>query len=225
VPAAVVAATLPVTPWLPIAAWRWQRAYRLLGARVLVVIMLALALLANFASDGDAAPLPFVPLLDPLDLAIGAVALAAVSWWQRVGAAARDGPLSIPAVAILAGVAALSWLTLTTLRTLHHWNGLPFSAAAAWHSPVAQATIALVWTVAALVVMVLGNRRGARTAWFAGAALLALVVAKLFLVDLAQAGTIERIVSFTGVGALLLAVGYLAPVPARRGGAAHEPDG
>jgi len=49
-----------------------------------------------------------------------------------------------------------------------------------------------------------------------GAALLALVVAKLFLVDLAQVGTVERIVSFIGVGLLLLLIGYLAPVPPRR---------
>jgi uncharacterized membrane protein len=36
---------------------------------------------------------------------------------------------------------------------------------------------------------------------------------KLFMVDLSGQGTIERIVSFVGVGALILVIGYLAPVP------------
>ena len=47
----------------------------------------------------------------------------------------------------------------------------------------------------------------------AGAGLLVLVVAKLFLVDLSNVGGVERIISFLGVGALMLAIGYLAPFP------------
>ena len=43
------------------------------------------------------------------------------------------------------------------------------------------------------------------------------VVVKLFLVDLGNTGTLERIVSFLGVGLLLLVVGYVAPVPPRAG--------
>ena len=38
---------------------------------------------------------------------------------------------------------------------------------------------------------------------------------KLFVVDLAATGTVERIVAFLGVGGLLLLVGYFAPVPPR----------
>ncbi len=52
--------------------------------------------------------------------------------------------------------------------------------------------------------------------WGVGAALLGLVVAKLFLVELADRGTLSRIVSFIVVGGLMLAVGYLAPIPPRR---------
>jgi uncharacterized membrane protein len=39
------------------------------------------------------------------------------------------------------------------------------------------------------------------------------VVAKLFVVDLSNVGTIARIVSFIGVGVLMLVVGYFSPVP------------
>ncbi|MGZ9188259.1 MAG: DUF2339 domain-containing protein, partial [Candidatus Binatia bacterium] len=47
----------------------------------------------------------------------------------------------------------------------------------------------------------------------AGAGLMAIVVAKLFFVDLSNVGGIERIVSFIGVGLLMLVVGYFSPVP------------
>jgi uncharacterized membrane protein len=75
--------------------------------------------------------------------------------------------------------------------------------------------LSLLSTTIALAALV-ANRVAARSGWVAGAALLAIVVAKLFVVDLSRVGSIERIVSFIGVGVLLLAVGYFAPVPARR---------
>ena len=49
--------------------------------------------------------------------------------------------------------------------------------------------------------------------WFAGLSLLAVVIAKLFFVDLSTVGSIERIVSFIGVGLLMLVVGYYSPLP------------
>ena len=44
---------------------------------------------------------------------------------------------------------------------------------------------------------------------------MAVVVAKLALVDLSNIGTVERIVSFIGVGLLMLLIGYISPVPPR----------
>jgi uncharacterized membrane protein len=46
------------------------------------------------------------------------------------------------------------------------------------------------------------------------------VVAKLFFVDLSSIGTLERIVSFLGVGMLMLVIGYVSPLPP--GAAARE---
>jgi uncharacterized membrane protein len=54
-----------------------------------------------------------------------------------------------------------------------------------------------------------------RTVWFTGVALLAAVVAKLFLVDLAGVGTVARMISFVVVGLLILIVGYVSPLPPR----------
>jgi uncharacterized membrane protein len=64
--------------------------------------------------------------------------------------------------------------------------------------------------------MLIAARRRWRSVWLTGAALMIVVVAKLFLVDLSSVGTIARIASFLSVGALLLATGYFAPLPPRR---------
>ena len=47
------------------------------------------------------------------------------------------------------------------------------------------------------------------------AVLMTVVVIKLFLVELDNTGTVARVVSFLGVGVLLLIVGYYSPVPPR----------
>jgi uncharacterized membrane protein len=64
--------------------------------------------------------------------------------------------------------------------------------------------------------MLVAGRRRNRLVWLVGAALLAVVIAKLFLVDLSKVGSVERIVSFVGVGLLMLIVGYFSPLPPAR---------
>jgi uncharacterized membrane protein len=59
--------------------------------------------------------------------------------------------------------------------------------------------------------------------WIGCAVLLAVVVVKLFTVDLSQLSTVARIGTFLAVGALLLVVGYVSPVPP--GAAVEEPFG
>jgi uncharacterized membrane protein len=86
----------------------------------------------------------------------------------------------------------------------------------AWLSSLAvQSGLALLWSLTALAAMWFGARRGLRVPWVVGAALLAAVVLKLLLVDLSGTGTVTRIVSFIGVGVLMLVIGYVAPLPAK----------
>jgi uncharacterized membrane protein len=61
--------------------------------------------------------------------------------------------------------------------------------------------------------MLTATRIRARALWLTGAGLLVAVVVKLFLIDLSSIGTIERIVSFVGVGVLMLVLGYFSPLP------------
>jgi uncharacterized membrane protein len=61
--------------------------------------------------------------------------------------------------------------------------------------------------------MLAATRTRARVVWLTGAGLLGVVIAKLFLVDLSHVGTVERIISFVGVGLLMLIIGYFSPLP------------
>ena len=107
------------------------------------------------------------------------------------------------------------WLNALLLRTLHQWIHVPWSLSGVLQSTVTQTTLSIFWASLALGAMLLATRKSDRLVWFAGAALLAAVIAKLFCVDLSSVGSIERIVSFVGVGVLMLVIGYYSPLPPR----------
>ncbi len=201
-------------------ARRWPvsallQAYRSSAAAVLTLGLLLWTLAANLVSNGSARPLPHVPLLNPLDLGIG-VALAASWAWLR-SAPARLGLARHPALApSLLGAAGFVWLNAMLVRAFHHWGGVPFRFSAWTESLAVQTGITLLWSITALVLMWLSARRAQREPWIVGAVLLAAVVGKLLLVDLSGSGTVTRIVSFIGVGVLMLVIGYVAPLPAAR---------
>jgi uncharacterized membrane protein len=208
----VPAALLLVLP-RPATARTWPvralpEAYRGSAAAVLAAALWLWTLVANVASDGSAAPLPHVPLLNPLDLGIG-VALAATLLWLK-----SSGRIARWSLAMAAG-AGFVWLNAILVRGFHHYGGVPYHVDAWLGSLAVQTGITLLWTAIALVAMWLGAARSARLPWIAGAGLLAAVVVKLLVVDLSGSGSVTRIVSFIGVGVLMLVIGYVAPLPAK----------
>jgi uncharacterized membrane protein len=198
------------------------------GAAPIAVYLIAWTLYANFTNDGDPAPLPYLPLLTPLDVAQLAVFVLIPYWLRAARSLNLLGSLfSQPGwLYALFGGTAFIWVNGILLRTLHHWAGVPFSLDLMLHSVLVQTAFSIFWTVLALVAMAFATRRSVRALWFAGAALMTVVVAKLFLVDLSNIGGVERIVSFIGVGVLMLVIGYFAPVPpkAARAQAAATPE-
>jgi uncharacterized membrane protein len=167
-------------------------------------------LLLNAFAHGDAAPLPYLPLLGPADLALALLAVALVESWLRAG---RPWPGVIgPAFAALAFV----WLNGLLARSVAQWADVPFRASALWEATPFQSALSISWTLVALGGMVWCTRRGWRSRWIAAATLLGVTVAKLFVVDLSTLSTGAKIATFLVVGALLLVVGYLSPVPPAR---------
>jgi uncharacterized membrane protein len=185
-------------------------AYAQAGAAVLSLALAAWVLIANWASPGNAQPLPYIPVLNPLDLGIAAALLAVVAWLRSPAAAATGLPLQT--LAVPAGTAFL-WLNGMLIRSFHHWGGVPYHVDGWLDSRGVQTGLALLWSGLALVLMLLGTRRHQRAPWLAGAVLLGAVVLKLLIFDLQGSGTVLRIVSFIGVGVLMLVIGYVAPLP------------
>jgi uncharacterized membrane protein len=181
-------------------------AYRTSAAAILAAGLWVWTLVANIASDGSAAPLPYLPLLNPLDIGIGIALAATLLWLRHVD---RVAPWSL---AMAAG-AGFVWLNAILVRSFHHYAGVPYHFDAWLDSLAVQTGITLLWTAIALVTMWVASTRSARETWFAGAALLAAVVLKLVLVDLS--GSLTRIVSFIGVGVLMLVIAYVAPLPTK----------
>lgn len=196
-------------PVAPIADW-YRRYLIPLGA----LWTLLLVVFWNFTQNGRMEPLPYLPILNPLDLTTGFAALLVVAAWRLYAAPDKRTPPSL--LPRLAGLFGFIWFNLILLRTASHYLDITYEFEPLFHSQFVQTMLSLVWSATALVLMHFAAKRQIRTAWIAGALLVALVVAKLFFIDLSNAGGIERIVSFLGVGGLLLAIGYLAPFPTAR---------
>ncbi|MDH6170435.1 putative membrane protein [Variovorax boronicumulans] len=193
----------------------YRSAYLEFAATPVAVYLLAWVWVTNAVSPGNAAPLPYVPLLNPLELAQWLVLFALVLWWRALpqGSSARVQPMVAKGAV---GFTGLALLTGMVLRTCHHYAGVEWRFDALYASWLTQAALSITWAICGVVAMVLGHGRRVRTLWIAGAALLGVVVLKLFFVELADRGGLFRIVSFIAVGALLLLVGYFAPVPPKK---------
>jgi uncharacterized membrane protein len=176
------------------------------GTIVAVALGLGFTALA-LLNPGDPAPLSYLPLVNPLEASL-ALALGALFLWAR-----RDAHVSPQALYRGLGIGAFIVLNGIVARTVHHWLGVPWQVSALVASRPLQATLTLTWTVAALAAMVVATRGQLRMLWLTGAGLLAAAVVKLFALDLAALSGLTRVVAFLGVGALLLVIGYVAPLP------------
>jgi len=157
-------------------------------------------------------PVLYIPLINPLDIVIALAALAVFVWWKAI----KQSNLvwfEAKYFYLLAGLVGFILFNADIARVAHHWFDTAWNVQAMQHSVEFQAGLSLSWSALALVLMSWASRQGVRVLWMTGAALLALVVIKLFIIDLSGTGTMARIVSFLGVGGLLLFIGYMSPVP------------
>jgi uncharacterized membrane protein len=170
-------------------------------------------ILLNATSPASSGAIPYVPLFNPLEIATVLFAAGALSYWRKLLALRPGllGNLNLEGPAL--GALALFLLTMIVARSVHRYADVPFVLARLIDSDIFQAALSIIWGSAAIGAMIVGARKANRWVWLAGAALMGAVVIKLFIVELGNTGTVERVVSFLGVGILLLVVGYVAPVP------------
>jgi len=205
-----------------LAATRWPLNRHAVDYAWTAAVPIALGIFSGAAaialfSSGDTAPLPFVPLLNPVDVMV-ALAAGVLLLWRRAVLAADAVPAGAALLAskrIWLPIAALGFVAANGawLRTAHHLAGVEWEADTLLGNALVETGIAILWTVIALTLMVVAHRRATRSLWLAGASLLGATVVKLLVVDLYATGGGARIIAFIAVGMLMLLVGYLAPLP------------
>ncbi len=191
----------------------------LAAAPIAIVLAVATAIIA-LINSGNSAPLRFLPLLNPLDCTLLITVVVLWQWGQalRLLLSQKQGDVLHYILNWLLAALALLVVNGAVARTVHHLLGVPYTWDALYASAILQMSYALLWGLLALTLMFIAHSRRLHQLWMIGAAILALTVIKLFLVDLAQIGTLSRIVSFLGVGLLTITIAYFWPAPPRHAG-------
>jgi len=192
------------------------KAYKHISALVIIAFMLVWSVIFNFLMVLKPEPIPYLPIFNPIDLIQLLALWTVVKWYSLHGHKLAESLVDkFDSRWILGSLAGFvfAWFNVTLLKIIHVISDVSYNPDALFDSALVQTSISISWTMIGLVVMVLASKKAQRQLWLIGASLTAIVVAKLFLLDLSEQGTIERIISFIVVGALLLVVGYLSPVP------------
>ncbi|MCD1127420.1 DUF2339 domain-containing protein [Jinshanibacter sp. LJY008] len=174
-------------------------------------------LLTGNMMDGQMVNWRYIPLVNPLEEAAMFGILMLVIWLRRISVILKPHAIQLDAIIPLVGWGlAFWWFNGILLRVLAYYADIAWWFDALWASRMIHTTFAIVWTLIALICMVFSARTGRRVIWFIGAALLGVVILKLFLVDSAKGGGLARAIAFLGVAVLLLVVGYFSPLPPRQ---------
>jgi len=103
--------------------------------------------------------------------------------------------------------ASFTGFVFINLEIRHLWQGTVSLSPPAGNGELYTYTIT--WLVLAIVALLAGSIRYGKTVYKGGMALLMLVVAKIFLVDMADLEGLLRVTSFMGLGLSLLGLAYL----------------
>ena len=212
-----------LTLWFIMKANNWpiknNRNHYLQQTGAILAIYLILWGLFTATTYGSSDPLPWIPLLNPLDITLVIVLLTLYKGWQS---SLRDkefiATISLfqPNQSLFAiGIAGLTflWLNFTLFRIASHWFDVPYNAQGIYHSNLVQTAVSVLWALSGVLLTIYASRQKMRVVWIAGGILLGVVVVKLFTVDLSSLSSLARIVSFLVVGILLTSIGYFAPLP------------
>ncbi|GEM47465.1 membrane protein [Deinococcus cellulosilyticus NBRC 106333 = KACC 11606] len=153
--------------------------------------------------------LPFLNLLEGAQVALYVTLFYHQLPWNTTPASRRFRRNAL----ILGGVLGVSGMIV---RFMHAQFGVPWDFGNIVDHNNTQTVLSIFWSITALIFTVYANRSRDRDLWTIGAGILVFVVVKLFILDLSGSDTWARVISFLGVGLLLLFMGFVAPVPPRK---------
>ncbi|MEZ5567911.1 MAG: DUF2339 domain-containing protein [Halioglobus sp.] len=159
-------------------------------------------------------PVGATPLLNSITLAFVLPAIMAYLVYRYYLSAFRR---------LAGGLAAVTAFTGISLHIRHLWQGSVSIARPTGDGELY--TYSAVWLLIAATSILYAGSRNRPDLYRAGMVLLLMVVAKLFLIDMAGLGGLWRVASFMGLGLSLLALAYLYRRQVARPGSEQHPAG
>lgn len=179
-----------------VALWAWRLAGGLAAGTALLVQVLT----ANPVFEpADVGQLVIVNLLLPAYAVPAAMAALARRWTDADGS---------PAAGLIAEATASVLAFAYVSFEVRHFFDPGFDRGGLDAEGVELYAYSFVWLLFGVALLVLGFVRGVAALRHAGMALVCIVVGKVFLVDMADLHGLLRVLSFLGLGAALLGLGY-----------------
>jgi uncharacterized membrane protein len=180
----------------PVTVWAWRAS----GALAVATVLIVQVLLANpIFSDADVGSLPIFNLL-LLAYAAPAVMAALASRWL-------DGETEKIAFMVAQVSASILAFVYVSMEVRHFFDPA-FERDGLGAEGLELYAYSIVWLLFGVALLALGFARGVAALRHAGMALVCVVVAKVFLIDMAGLQGLLRVLSFLGLGAALLGLGY-----------------
>jgi hypothetical protein len=171
----------------------------------------ALWFIVTLFMTGDPSPLPlYLPLLNPIEL-LEALCIAVIIVVNLKAKKAGLAAMGKAAIVTITDVMIFVWLIAMIVRIVHFFGKVPYYTAA--YTDAFRLSLFILMALWGIGHIIAGHRLALRPVWIAGAILTVIDLIKLLLLDLANAGTPVRIVLFFIAGAVLLFIGWAAPLP------------
>ncbi|SFV65683.1 hypothetical protein MNB_SV-13-1764 [hydrothermal vent metagenome] len=187
----------------------YRHSYQLIGSAGLIVFLFVWTVsVFSIATPTSQLSIPLFNLLDITQILV----LANIYYWtiQNKSFLPKEYHLQLYGLFIFL---VLILINVIFARAIHTFTAIPYNFFSLWQNAYFQTGLSILWSSIAIILMLLSKKFHSRPLWIAGFSLLILIVLKLFFIELAQSGTIERIISFMVVGTLLLVIGYFVPLP------------
>jgi uncharacterized membrane protein len=177
-----------------------RAAWRLSGALALATAVVVQVLIANpILVRADVGHLPILNGLLLAYAAPAAMAFLARRWMDMEGS---------PEVRLLTEIAATVLAFVYVSLEVRHFFDPGFARGSQWAGGIELYAYSFVWLLFGVGLLAVGFWREAPALRHAGMALVCIVVAKVFLIDMAGLKGLLRVLSFLGLGAALLGLGY-----------------
>lgn len=188
-----------------------RRLYRVTFSTILFGLI-SLGSLGLLRLSGEFCQIQYLPILNPIDIAQILFGIAGVVWLRSLR---RNCSLEHWQIGVQRSLLFLAFMALngTIARSVHHWGNVHYSLSQLESSSVFQTSLSIVWGVIGLALILIATKISRRDLWVSGAILIGVVVVKLFIIDLSHVDTIARIISFLGIGFLMVVIGYISPLP------------